>query len=143
MAARKTDERFELVEKEIKEVRVSMEKGIGDMEKRLGEVRVELSQNRTDLFEIRRLMEEQVKLLSASTLAPEKTVAQMATTEEDHRINHAGEGREMNRAGDHEPNRIGDNRKVVRDGEVQEANRASNRVEIRAREERLINPRVS
>lgn len=166
MAARKTDERFELVEKEIKEVRVSMEKGMGDMEKGLGEVRVELSQNRMDMSKIRRLMEEQMKLLSASTSAPGKMVAAM--TEGDLGLNRAGEGCEVNRAGDRGPNRavddreancdgehvgicVGEAREANRDGEcagirvreAREANRAGERVEIRLGEERSINPRVS
>lgn len=73
MAGKKSEERFESVEKEIKEVRAIMEKGIG-------EVRVELIQN---LTETRRLMEKRMKLFSKPASTLEKTRALTMVVDKD------------------------------------------------------------
>ncbi|EXC30808.1 hypothetical protein L484_027987 [Morus notabilis] len=110
MATRKTEERFELMEKEIKKVRSSVEKGIGEMEKGIGEVRAEISQNRVEftknLTEIRRMMEEQMKFFRAPSTAPEKTVAPMVAIVEDCEANRADD-HELYRAGATESRRAG------------------------------------
>ena len=66
MAARKTEERFEAVEKEIQQVKATVEK-------RIGEFRTEMNQNladfRQNLAELRRLMEEQMKRLRLTAKA--------------------------------------------------------------------------
>ena len=73
MAARKTEERFEAVEKEIQQVKATVEKRIGEfrteMNQNLADVRQDLADFRQNLAELRRLMEEQMKRLRLTAIA--------------------------------------------------------------------------
>ncbi|EXB89242.1 hypothetical protein L484_006796 [Morus notabilis] len=81
MVARKTEERFETVEKEMKEMREAMKKEVS-------EVKAELIQSVTDL---RRFWEENMKNSSLAVPAPEKLKAIVTTIDGGATSNDSGE----------------------------------------------------